>query len=80
MEKQGAITITAAQPISHTPPQWLIEKTGPPLSDDDIKWLNGQDFSVVASHVQGWYPYGHIIEIETEIDGTWQYLALAKGQ
>ncbi len=77
MTKQ--LTITAAQPISYTGPQWLVEKTGPPLPPREITWLNAQPFSVIASHVQGWYPFSHIVEVEMEIDGTWQFLALAKG-
>ena len=80
MEKQATITIVAAQPISYTAPLWQVDVIGPPLNAESLEWLNEQSISIVASHVQGWYPYSHICEDEVEIEGTWQYLALAQGQ
>ncbi|KKN61573.1 hypothetical protein LCGC14_0520260 [marine sediment metagenome] len=77
MDKQ--ITIIAAQPIQYMAPLWQVDLLGPKLNVESLEWLNEQPISIVASNVQGWPPFSHLVEVEVEIEGTWQYLALAQG-
>lgn len=81
MEKQAAITIVAAQSIQYMPPLWQIDLQGPPLNAESLEWLNTKDWRELQeeSPLLGWSPYNTIVEVDTEIEGTWQYLALAQG-